>query len=358
MDFVNIRDFFLNSDKFLYLPSLKHRKDLKRSESIIFVLFCLFSIVGLFKNAYSISFFLDDFFFLDIGHANNLWQFLNFFSPFKNYFYRPIPTETFYFIINYFGQDLIIAHTIVFVVYIIGVFYLLKITFFITQKRLFSYLLVFFYAINTVHIFQLYQLATFIEIALFTFLIVSFYYFITQKIFISLLFFIIALMSKETALLYPIFLFAYTYFTEKVTNNFIKLLGLMFFISIIFLLIYHQSSQTAITTTDTYTIQLNPHLLLNNTVWYLLWSLGLPNFVPDYIKSIFFNPLPSFWNLMTDSTIRHYFYLLIAYFALFVPTYIVVLLRANNIQQKKILILTGFGLFFFLVFISPNSFGN
>jgi hypothetical protein len=65
--------------------------------TLIFFIILFAYIFIVFRNAFKVEFYVDDYFFLKIGHANDFKSFINFFSPFKDYFYRPIPTELFYF---------------------------------------------------------------------------------------------------------------------------------------------------------------------------------------------------------------------------------------------------------------------
>lgn len=306
----------------------------------------------LFRKAYKVDFIFDDFFFLKIGKAESVGEFFNFFSPLKDYFYRPIPTELYYFFINITGQNLFLAHSVVFLVYFLGLFFLYKVTVILSKNNVLAYLLTFLYAIHFTHIFQLYQLATFIEICLFTFLVTSFYFFLQKKYFISLLFFIFALMSKETAVLFPLALFVYEFLQHRSFHyRSYKHLLYYFVIAAAFAVLF-QSGTAKVSEIDTYKIHLSPRLILNNIEWYFLWSLGVPNFVPNYIKSILFNPLPEFWNLFNESYVKVYFYIFLTYVLLLGATILVIFLESS---KKKALF---FGccvlFFFFLLFISPT----
>lgn len=325
----------------------------KNNSEIIFFGFLFTFILLLMKGAFAVDIYVDDFFFFKISKANSIPEFLNFFSPFRDYFYRPIPTELYYFLLNKFNQNLILAHSISFSTYFIGLIFIFKSTKFISKNLLFSYLFTFIYAINFTHVFQLYQLNTYQEICLLTFLSISFYLFISKKWVLSLLFYVFALMSKETAILFPVLIIGYELFkTRKVEKRHLKIFLPFLIVSIIFIIFYYLSSLN-VSEIDTYKIILSPKLIINNTIWYLLWSMGVPNFIPNYIQSIFFKPLPEFWNLMTSSQIKHYFYLLIIFYSLFFPLFISVILKQKKLAIRYLSLILIL-LFFFLLFLSPT----
>ncbi len=325
---------------------------IKKYSQLIFFISLFVGVFVLFFNAFSIDFFLDDFFFLRVGHANNVFDFIKFFSPFKDYFYRPIPTEVFYYFINIINENLFISHFVVFLFYFAGLIFLYKSTFEITKKNMFSFLFTAMYAIHFTHVFQLYQLATFIEIALFTFLAASFYFLLAKKYVISIILFILALMSKETAVLFPFALVIYLFSTMQLKNKkSLFLIGSYFFLSLLFIIVYKYGTSHVVAI-DIYKLQPSPQLIINNAVWYFLWSLGLPNFVPNYIKSIFLQPPPEFFDVLKSKEIRNYFSLLIIYYSLFISVACIYFLKTK--KRKKDLLLLFFLFSCFILFISPT----
>ena len=314
-------------------------------------------VLFLYKNAFGVGFFLDDYFFLKIGRADSLLDIFLFFSPFKTYFYRPIPTELLYFFINMWDRNLFLSHTVVFIFYGIGIFYLYKVVDELSHNKVLAGLLSFLYAINFIHVFQLYQLATFIEICLFTFLIVSFFYYLKERYIISLLCFIGALMSKETAVLYPAIIFLFHFvgivkFKLFDIKEYKKLIPYGIF-SIIFYLIYRPSLNYLQATEPFYQLHLEPGLIANNLLWYGLWSLGAPNFLPVYLTSIFETPLPEFWNLLTAQQYKIYFYALILYYCLLGATAVVLAIRYRSFFKKYFSVLFLSGAAFFIL-IAPT----
>jgi len=314
----------------------------------------LFTVTAfLFKNAFSIYFFSDDFFFLKISRINSINQFLNFFSPFKDYFYRPLTTEAFYSFIHLLRENIFLSHSLVFIVYFVGLYYLYRIVFLLSKNKILSYLTTGFYAINFIHVFQLYFFGTFQEVAVFTFLAISFYYFLKEKSVVSLIFFIFACMSKEIATLFPIFLVLIGLINKKIFEK-KRILLLYFFISVIFLLIY-KIGISGVMTLDIYKIQLKPRLGINNLMWYSLWSLGFPNFMPDYFTSIFRKPIPEFWKVLKNNEIKIYFLIIGVYLSSLLLS-VIVFLKNNKKKLLTIIFHLVILILAFVLFISPTLF--
>jgi len=248
---------------------------------------------------------------------------------------------------------LILSHSLVFGFYFIGLYFLYKIIAVATKNKLFAKLAIIFYSISFIHVFQLYWLATFQEIALFTFLVISFYCFIRKKYLVSLLFFVFALMSKETALVFPFFLCLYEFWHQK--KSFVAKIPFLipyFFLFILFSLI-NKYSIGRVAVIDTYKIQLNPKLILNNSMWYILWGMGLPNFMPDYLSSIFASPLPDLWNLFQIRELRIYFNALIFYLVLTSIGFLVLVFKKQKVLKPLAFFCFG-SLLSFFIFISPT----
>src|SRR3972149_30862 len=97
----------------------------------------LFSLVlFLFKGAFSTNFFSDDFYFLKISRVDNIGGFINFFSPFRDTSYKPVATEVFYFLSHLMGDNLFVIHTIKFLCYFAGVYFLYKVILFASRKKI------------------------------------------------------------------------------------------------------------------------------------------------------------------------------------------------------------------------------
>lgn len=315
----------------------------------------LFSLTTfLFKNAFSTYFLNDDFFFLKITRINSVSQFLNFFSPIRQYSFKPISTETFYFIIHLFNENVFIAHLIGFFVFFIGVYFLFKIILFLTNNRLLAYLTAGFYAINFTHVFQLYYIGTFQELYLFTFLAICFYKFLSGKNILAVIFFILALLSKETAVLFVPFLIIYKLLIDK-KITWKKLIPYLI-LGGIFTIVY-QYSLSYVTTLDNYKITLNLRLFVNNLLWYFLWSLGLPNFTSLYFTSIFKPPVAEFWKMFKNfPEIKTFYLLIIGYYSLFFISVFYYLIKNKGKFFELINWYLLVGLVGFFIFLGPILF--
>lgn len=324
----------------------------------------LFSLVAfLFRAALSINFFSDDFFFLKISRVSNLSEFLNLFYPDKDYFYRPLATEFFYYEIHLLGKNAWLGHGLAFLVFFIGVYYLYRSILHLSGNKILSYIAVFLYAINSVHVFQLYFLATFQEIALFTLLCFSFFNFLRRQHFLSLVAFVFALMSKETATLFLPFLLVFS----LVYNRMKKINGIKnrpvdwktfvpyLVIALVFALIYRSGINNTVSL-ENYRIQPDMKLALNNFIWYFLWSWGFPDFTPNYLTSLISYPPPQFWKLLNNfPSIKVYFIALTGYLSLFIIASALYLKKTIKHSKDNFLFIF-FCLSGFTIFVGPVLF--
>ncbi len=307
----------------------------------------------LFRNAFTTYFLNDDFFFLKITRINSLSQFINFFSPFRQYSYKPVSTEVYYFLIHLFNNNIFIAHLLGFIVFFIGVYHLFKIILHLSKNKLLAYLTTGFFAINFTHVFQLYYLGTFQEVYLFTFLAISFYKLLTGKNTQAIIFFVLALLSKETAVLFVPFLLIFKLSVNK-KIPWRKLLPYII-LGLIFTITYGYSLKY-VTLLENYKIDLNPRLFFNNLMWYFLWSLGLPNFTSLYLTSIFKPPIQEFYKMLSNfPEIKTFYLLFIGYYSLFIISSVYYLLK-NSKQLAKLFYWLIILLVCFVIFIGPIGF--
>lgn len=320
-------------------------------KNLVFFSFLFFSIILLFHNAFNMHFMSDDFSFYKVSQASNIKEFLNFFIPNKPYFFRPIPTEVYYFIIRASGTNFLLGHIIGFLTYFAGLYFLFKVSLKLTKKEDLSYLFTFMYGISFIHVFQLYMFNTFQEICLFTFLIAAFYFYLSKRLLPSFILFLLALLSKETAILFPVALVALEIYKNRYRISWIKKVIPFAITSAIFLIIY-KAGVSGVEQIEIYKIHLSPSLVINNFAWYSFWSIGFPNFLPNYVQSILLKPLPEFWNVLNLETIRTYFYALIFYSIFLVATFV---LYATSTKKIKETIVIGLGAgILFTIFIFPT----
>jgi len=325
----------------------------------MFALTIIVLVFFFFINAFKMNFFKDDFFFLQISHVHNLKGFLNFFSPIRTYSYKPLASEVFYFFIR---NNIFIGRLIVFVTYLTGLYFLYRSILSLSKNSLLAKLTVFLYAISFVHVFQLYWLATYQEVVVFAALTISFYLFLQKKYLPSIFFYILALLSKETAILYIVFLVLINaLINRKEIKNLRKdLVGIYLplisyiVVPVVFYLLFKYSLQY-VTALDNYKMSLSPKQVINNSLWYFLWAWGLPNFLPEYMRSIFFKFTADFWKLFKDKSFLVYFYSYSAYFFIFLGSSVVYIL-ANLKKIKEIFLMKIFVLVSFFVFLGPILF--
>jgi hypothetical protein len=309
-----------------------------------------------FWRAFSMNFFKDDFFFLNISRIHSIGEFIGFFSPIRTYSYKPLASEAFYFLT---GRNALIGHIVTFIVYFIGLIILYKVVHLLSKNEVLAKLTVVLYSLSSIHVFQLYWLATFQEVLVLTTLTASFYLYLHKKYVPSVLLYICALLSKETAILYVVFLVCFSILTEfkknkglsynlgKVFKNIYVFIG----VSLIFYITY-QYSLKFVTSLDNYKLSFNPRLIANNAMWYYLWSWGAPNFMPDYMRSILSRPIPAFWTVFAAPNVKMYFYLLIAYLSLFFTSLIAYVIQ-NKKRTKNIFYFFIFSFIYFFIFLGP-----
>jgi len=320
----------------------------KQKEENIFFLGIVLSNILFFINAFKMYFFKDDFFFIKISKINNIQGFIHFFSPLRTYSYKPLASEVFYFLVN--GNPLL-GHCVVFVTYFIGLYFLYKSVHLLTKNTLLSRLTIFTYSISSVHVFQLYWLATYQEILVFAALSFSFYYYLQKKYTLSIISYICALLSKETAILYVLFLLLFEIIKSRKIygKQLLRNLSAYILVSVLFYIIY-QYSLAHVTALDNYTMTLNPKRLINNALWYFLWGWGVPSYLSDYMTSIFSKPIPEFWNIIDQPFFKEYIYSLTTYLFVFFSSLVLFITMHLN-KLKKIgwfLLLNVVGFFIFL----------
>jgi hypothetical protein len=91
-------------------------------------------------------------------------------------------------------------------------------------------------------------------------------------------------------------------------------------------------------------------------MWYFLWSLGLPNYMPDYMVSIFKPPIKEFWKVFKNyPETKVFFALLFSYWIVLLSTLVAYFLKKKE-AIKKVILLASFSLFGFVAFIGPIGF--
>lgn len=244
-------------------------------------------------------------------------------------FYRPLGTEVLYALLNILGKSYVVGHIIAFAVFAGGVFFLFQIIRILTKDETLSKLAVILYVFHFSHVFQLYWLAAFQEVAMFAFLASSLYFALKKRWGAGLFLFGASLLSKEQVIVYPLFLFLLLVIVPLwKKKNFKKYFIGICVVTLVGFLV-HSITIKAFATSPEYTLHFSPKLALNNWVWHFLWSLGFPSMMPDYFVSLFRPPLPIFWEFFNDTVFRYYFIFL----AIFLLSFL--FLFANVFRERK-----------------------
>jgi len=311
--------------------------------------FTFFGVISLFIlfsfGAYRTFYFSDDFKFLAASRQFDLFAF---FSPIRTTFYRPLPTEFFYFFLQRFPLPMFTGHIFVFFVFLLGVYFLYKTISLITKSKEIAFFSSILYLFHFSHVYQLYWFATFQEVAQFTLLVCSLYFILNKKFSISLGLFILALFSKEQALLFPfITLFFYYVKHKKIYPLFI----IYIILDCIFIAL-HIYVNSRMPILPEYVIHLSPKLFINNALWYGLWSMGFPAMMSDYMRSIFSLPFGDFWNYFSSLSFKIYFFGMLGYLILFISSVVYLFFQVKK-ERKFTLTYIGINIILFLFFLLP-----
>lgn len=322
----------------------------------------------LFRRAFSIYYFGDDFAFLNSSRIQSFPEFLQFFNPIRDTFYRPLSSEFFYFLHHVGSYNLFLFHSIVMAIFTVGLVWMYNLFLRIHFKPWLAALVVSMYAINFTHVFQIYWFATFQEVLMFAALVGALLYATKNAPMISLALFACALLSKETAIMFlPLSFFilylqdnngkfdrSLTSISQKATKVFLKnkvLLGSATAMTVLAFLIY-SAGLSSTSELPQYTIRLSPRLFLDTAYWYSLWSFGFPSFLPDYMSRMIALPHKEFWNNFIRPHTLMYIYSLLGYICILILGSIHALLnKKSRMPFIAVTILSG-ALFFGTLFPS------
>jgi hypothetical protein len=248
----------------------------------------------------------DDFFFLKISHADSLLEFIRFFDILKGPegfgMYRPLSTQVFYFLAwVLFNLNPVGLHIISFIT-LFGILYLIsKLVTDLGGNKNIAVISTFLYGTSATHFGHMYYLATFQELLMTFFVLLSCISFFRKKVLRSLAFFVLALMSKETAVVTPLLLvliFFYQKSRDLKAGNLSKLtIGIFPFVLILAVYLGFRLFSYGFAAGDTYIWDLSIRRLANTFGWYFVWSLNIPETFIDFIgPGITINPnLFKYW---------------------------------------------------------------
>ena len=338
----------------------------KLISKIWFVVGIAVLVLLLYYPAFGSFYTNDDFFHFTISKADSLSDFLNFFNPAFAVsgwdFYRPLSTQTAYFLVDsLFGKNPFLAHVFLFGLFAILVTLVYLFLSELLEKKSTVLIAVFLYAVSATHFGHLYFLGN-QEVVHGIFYLGSLYFWVRflkqigkiKWYLLSLLFFLFSLASKEFAITLPalaFLLYVYFRFKKKTKLNFravIKLLipfGLICFVYAVLKLKYYGFGSG-----DSYIWQFSPKVLLNSLSWYGLWSLGLPEMLVDFVS--FDGKInPNLWKFWSRQAIP-IFCLFIILVSLLLYSLFLVFIKKN--KEIQLFLLFTFGWFF--VYLLPVLF--
>ena len=255
----------------------------------------------------------DDFFLLKISKAESLGEFINFFNftqgPEGLGVYRPLTTQIFYFLSNLvFNLNPMALHIISFVTFFFVIYLVYKLVKMLVKNDSVALFAAFLYATSATHYGHLYYLATYQELGMAVFCLLSVVFFIKfardgsiENYFYSLIAYVLALLSKETAIVTSgilVLVYGFLRFKEKKVISIKKcILALLGFVGILLIYSYFHFFLYGLAQGESYIWDFSQRVI-NTLAWYGLWSLNLPEMLIDFVgPGLRFNPnLFRFWS--------------------------------------------------------------
>ena len=228
----------------------------------------------------------DDFFHFKASQTDGtLGAFINLFGfptfEERGYgFYRPLTREGFFNIYySLFGLNHIPARVFSLSIHFINIILVYLFIQKIFRRNNLSLFTAFFFGITAANVGSLYYLAGGIQS-----LIATNFMLLTLLLFprkISFLTFVLALASHELASIIPVILLGFAFVKKTILKN-IKLIVLFFVVLAIFIFldIVHIGFSSG---EGQYQPVFSPRVFVNSLSWYLLWSLGFPEMLIDFV---------------------------------------------------------------------------
>ena len=319
--------------------------------------------LAVYLPALFIFFSGDDWFHLRVSNINKLSEFLSFFSFEKTAqsiaFYRPLPTQVFFFVFQkLFGLNPLPYH--IFVLACFGLagylFYRLAKKLLGSEKKAIISTLIFGFASSNVT--RVYFLSHFQEIALVVFSLQTVLSYLENKKLQTVIFFVLAIMSKETAVILPLVILIIDWSRKK-----LNLKKLIPYALVLIPYLYLRLGKFGGAVGETYGWNFSPIKMVNTFMWYGLWSVGAPELLLDYIGSgfrpigRFFTDFPVWWPLITWPLLANLAFLFFLFirkiksidrkFVFFMASFVVSLLPVLFLPQHKFAVELGLPLVWF-----------
>lgn len=243
----------------------------------------------------TVFFSADDWYHLRVSNIDSLNEFVNFFKFTKNEqsisFYRPLPTQVFFFVLyKIFQLNPIPYHLIVILTFGLTLYFIFLLARLLFKNNQAGLLTVLFYGLASSNQTRIYFLSHYQEVLMSLLVFSGLYFYLKGKSLLATILYLLALMSKETAVVFPflIFLFSLNNLKKRVLSlGFISLLTLVY--------LYFRFSYFGLATGDSYSWSFSVGSTLNSLFWYITWSLGAPELLLDYIGSMLI-PISKFYS--------------------------------------------------------------
>lgn len=199
-------------------------------------------------------------------------------------FYRPIPTQLYFFVgQKIFGFNPLGYHIFNFLLFCANVILVYKVIQTVTKNINAAIFGTLIFAVNTTHFAPLYAASYAHELFFVFFGSLTALYFCNNKNLLSVIFFIFALMSKETAVVLPgiialIFGFTARQFSRK---RLVKIL--IPYVLILSIYLWAHFVYYGIPESSSYKLMLGKSTL-NALIWYFAWGLSAPNIFIDFLE--------------------------------------------------------------------------
>lgn len=293
----------------------------------------------------------DDWFHLNISQISSIKEFTNFFSftanPNSAAFYRPLSTQVFFFTFQkIFGINPLPFHLFVLLIFSLNLFLIYRFTQKIFKNNQLSILSTFLYGISVSNFTRLYFLSAFQEILLVFFSLLTLIFYLKKysltNILLANLFFIGALLSKETAAILPLLLLI-TLWHQKRFHLQKFILPILILIPYLFLRLF----SFGLASGDSYQWSFSVFKIANTLFWYILWSIGAPESLVDYVDSGL-QIVPKFF-----SDFGYWSYIIIFLTLINLILITILIIRTANLNLKfKIL----YSILFFFISLLPVIF--
>lgn len=269
----------------------------------------------LFLPGFSMFFHQDD--FIHMMYSRTFEQVIgafNLFSPGEFPFYRPIPTQIYFFFFGkLFGLQPLGYHAVNFLIYFINVLLVFRLGSMLTGRWRVGAIAGLIYAINSTHTAPLFSAAYVHELLYVCFgllTVITYLQFLKNQrsLVASCIFFVLALMTKENAVILPGILYLLTgcHRFSAASSNPLKMRGSLYvivkqsfahllpFIIILAVYLYGHFVHYGVAVSSSYSVIVGK-ATIQILLWYFLWALSVPNILIDFLepglrlRSVFFS---------------------------------------------------------------------